>query len=556
MRRPAQRVKPRLAKTATFPAPISGWIRNENLAAPNARKPDGSKVYGAHTLENWFPTATGVRVRGGSLTHTQIGNGLLPVTALFKYVNGNNRSMFAATQDAVYDATAAVDVGLLVTDAGEELETDDGYALVWADSSSPAVVTGATGGDWSTVQFATAGGTFLRAVNGSDTPQVYDGASWSTAPAITGSGLDPTRLSHVWAFKNRLFFVEKNTLNAWYLPVDAIGGTAVKFPLGGVFNLGGSLLYGASWSLDTSEDGGLGEQCAFISTEGEVAVYKGTDPAASATWSKAGVYKIGKPRGPHAFIHAGGDLVIATDIGFVPLSQAIQRDFAALAPAAVSYPIETAWNEAVVDRTNDYWHCTIWPRKQMVLVTLPTETGETPEVFVANARTGAWGLFTGWEATCILEYEDRCFFGSTLGNVIEAEATGLDNGDAYECVCVPLFDPLKTPASLKTVSQSRATYHASRQMNLRLSAQRDYTTNLPTALADTSVSGPVWGSAIWGESVWSAPGGKQTYRVWKSTPGAGYALAVAVQIKSENLAPPDVELIQLDITYDVGDVGS
>ena len=47
MRRPAPRVKPRLARDKTYPAPTSGWIRNENLASPNARKPDGSKILGA-----------------------------------------------------------------------------------------------------------------------------------------------------------------------------------------------------------------------------------------------------------------------------------------------------------------------------------------------------------------------------------------------------------------------------------------------------------------------------------------------------------------------------
>jgi hypothetical protein len=555
MRRPAQRVKPRQAKLKNYPAPTSGWIRNENLAAPGARKPDGSALNGAFILENWFPTATGARMRGGTEQHTFIGDGTDPVVSLFSYVNGNNKSLFGATDDAIYDATAASPLNFLVDETGSFLVTEEDDFLIDLTGVSTSVVSSLTGGDWSVVQFATSGGTFLRAVNGLDTPLVYDGAAWGTAPAITGA--TPTTLSHVWIYKNRPFFVQKDTLDAWYLPVDSIGGAAVKLPLGGVFNLGGSLLYGASWSLDSGDSGGLSEQCVFITTEGEVAVYKGTDPSSSTTWSKVGVYRIGKPRGPHAFIRAGGDLVIATDIGFVPLSQAIQRDYAALSPAAVSYPIETAWNEAVAQRSGDYWHCKVWPTKQMVALALPTDANQQAQWFVANARTGAWGLYTGWQANCLEHFDDRLFFGSNDGRIVEAEVTGADENIPYVCVAVPLFDPLKTPASLKTAIQSRATIRSTHAMLTQLSMQHDYVVTLPASPDDTSLlSANLWGSGTWGLSTWGTALEKQTYQRWQSTPGSGYALAPAVQITSGSESAPDTELVSLDMTYDVGDVGS
>src|SRR6185369_252563 len=272
---------------------------------------------------------------------------------------------------------------------------------------------------------------------GIDTPLVYDGSTWSTSPAITG--VTPQTLSNVWSYKNRLFFVEKDTQNAWYLSVDTIGGAASKFPLGGVFTRGGALLFGASWSIDSG--GGLSEQCVFVSTEGEVAVYQGSNPGDAANWSKVGVYRIGKPRGPKAFIRAGGDLVIATDIGFVPLSVAVQRDIAALSPSAISYSIEEAWNDAVRDRSSSNWHCEVWPTKQMVLVVLPTPASTQAQMFVANARTGAWALFTGWQGTCVALFGDRLFFGSTGGRIVECEVTGTDQGAPYTATVVPLFDP-------------------------------------------------------------------------------------------------------------------
>jgi hypothetical protein len=155
MRRPASQVRSssrspvaqtqRSAKQITYAAPIGGWIKNQNLTTPGAKMPDGSKVSGAFVLENWFPTATGVRMRGGSALYATIGDGNLPVLSIFSYVNGNNKKLFAST------------------------------------------------------------------------------------------ATDPTTLSYVWAHQRRLFFIKKDSLSAWYLPADSIGGAAVELPLGGVF---------------------------------------------------------------------------------------------------------------------------------------------------------------------------------------------------------------------------------------------------------------------------------------------------------------------------------
>lgn len=550
MRQPAARVKPRLAKMQSFPAPVGGWIKNVNLATPDARRPDGSRVNGAAVLENWFPTATGIRMRGGSQVHT-ITDGQEDITALFTYMDGNNRSMFAATASAIFDVTAASVFGNLADGLGNLLTDDIGNYLVTGTTLS--TVTSLNGGDWSVVQFSTSGGAFLRAVNGVDTPLVYDGSTWDTAPLITG--VTPEALSNVWSYKNRLFFVEKDTQNAWYLSVDTIGGAASKFPLGGVFTRGGALLFGASWSLDTGS--GLSEQCVFVSTEGEVAVYQGSNPGDATDWSKVGVYRIGKPRGPKAYIRAGGDLVIATDIGFVPLSVAVQRDIAALSPSAISYSIEEAWNDAVRDRSSSNWHCEVWPTKQMVLVALPTPANSTAQMFVANARTGAWSLFTGWRGTCVALFGDRLFFGSTGGKVIEAEVTGADQSSSYTATLVPLFDPIKSPASLKTGLLARYTVRAPTEVSVNLSLQSDFEINLPAPPDDIATSpGSIWGTATWGESVWGSAALKRTFSQWKSVSGEGYFLSVAGQITSGSISPPDVEYVQTDMTFDIADIVS
>ena len=516
MRKPAAR-SPRPARIKKFPAPVKGWIANQNLAI--------AEPQGAAALENWLPTATGCRMRKGTVSHASVGAGNA-VLSLFSYSSGNTKALFAATSNTIFNATAA---------------------------PATSAVTGLTGGAWVSAQFANAGGVFLRLVNGIDTPRVYDGATFSTSPAITG--VTATTLSYVWAFKNRLWFIQKDTLNAAYLnDVDAIGGVATLFPLGGVFQLGGSLMFGASWSLD--ENSGLSASNVFVTTEGEVAVYQGSNPASATDFTLRGVYRIGRPLGPKAFIRAGGDLIIATDIGFVPLSSAIQRDVAALAPVAVSYPIETVWNEAV-SRSSGQWSAVLWPSQQMSIVAPPESYSTRGDIFVANARTGAWCLFTGQRVRCIHVLDGRCFYGTSDGQIIEMEVSGSDRGAVYTGVVAPLFDDMKTPAQLKVVTQARATLISPGPPSIALDCQFDYMIEpLAAPPATTTFIGGVWGSFRWGEGRWGEQAARTTFSIWSSASGAGYAVAPSLQVSSGGSTPPNIDLVSIDITYQTADIVS
>jgi hypothetical protein len=633
MRKPVQpTVRPQRLKS--FPAPVGGWIRNQSLAVPNARKPDGSALNGAFVIENWFPTATGLRMRRGSLTFNRLGSMTENVVSLFSYVNASNQKLFGATPTGIFDATNAAVQTHYTDGSGNVFVDDQGNKFIPFISSIGASVSGLTSGDWSSVQFANSSGdVFLDLVNGSDSKLLYDGTDFypigstslysisyntetqpftvgktltgatSAATAtivkvidngttgtlwvdnVTGTfgaseiitddnttpgsattagapvllfngitGVSTSSLSYNWTYKNRIFYVEKNSLNAWYLPVDSVTGTATLLPLAGIFQRGGSLLFGAAWSLETL-GGGLSEQCIFVTTEGEIAVFQGTDPSVADSWAKVGVYRTGRPLGAKAHIKAGGDVVMATDIGFLPVSASLTRDYAALSPVAVSYPIEVAWNEYVANRSFAAWTCEVWPSQQMMAITMPSPIGSTPTMLVANVRTGAWAPYTGWNAFCVLSFQGRMFFGSDNGRIIEAEVTGADDGLPYTASCVPLFDPLKAPASLKTGLLARSTLLASADIAPQLSLQADYQIALPPSPSAAQMpGGNTWDSGVWNVSKWDQVGQKSTKQQWQSVGGAGYALSPAVQITSGSLVPLDVELVSVDLTYDLADI--
>ena len=524
-----RRAKPTTAQVKSFPAPTSGWIANQNLAIASERMPNGQVLRGAAVLENWFPTQTGIRMRAGTEKFATIGSGSDDVTALFSYRAGNNAKLFATTATAIYDISSPAD----------------------PEVSPTADVDSLTGGDWSTVQFATSGGTFLICVNGEDAARNYDGTAWDTDPAITN--VDSADLSHVGVFKRRLWFVEKNSLSLWYLPVDSIGGAATEFPMAGVFNRGGSILFTTSISMDSGT--GLDDRFVIVTTEGEFAVYEGFDPGTAADWSLVGVYQMGRPRGKNAWMRAGGDRVVATDIGFIPVIGAMQLDAAALAPNAVSAPISTAWTNYVRFRSGGDWYVNLWPTRQMAMVALPTPINERVEMMVVNVQTGAWALFTGWRALCLETFGERCFFGSTEGRIYECEITGADDEMPYTAACVPLFDDCKTPASRKIAHQARAVLLAPREPGEFMSVQANFNIVLPVVPSSPVILGEsLWGVAVWGESPWGELRERFSFERWQSTFGTGSVLAPAVQITSGSIAPPDIDLVRIDMTYETADI--
>lgn len=433
---------------------------------------------------------------------------------------------------------------------------------------------GATGTIWSVeaevggagtlLLYDVAGGPFVDNEALSDTgggAALADGASSLAAPGMTfDTGITSADMSYVWTYKNRLWFGQKDSMNAWYLDnVDAIGGDATIFPLAGVFGRGGSLLFGQTWSLEGSLEGGMSEQNIFVSTEGEVAVYQGIYPGEVDTWSRVGLYRIGKPLGNRAFIRGGGDLAVATSIGLVPLSKAIELDLTALNVAAVSYNIADAWSDAVQARGLTGWQGEVWPELKIAAFAPPTpDTFPIPVMFVTNTETGAWTRFTGWQALCFEVFEGILYFGSPDGKVFIANASGQDDGVPYTGAAMPLFEDFGTPASAKVGKLARAVVRATTTVNDQVQWHSDFNLNLNAAPSSTVIAGApsIWGAGEWGQSVWGADSPQVISQNWRSVAGLGYACAVSFQVTSGSVAPLDAELIRIDATFETAEVVS
>ncbi|UFS83209.1 hypothetical protein LPB79_13225 [Rhizobium sp. T136] len=511
---------PRMQHKA-FPAPTRGWIANENLAL--------SQPAGALMLENWIPTSTGIRSRGGSLKHATISTG--PVLRMWTYKSGDVEEFFASDATKIFNITTVADADVIPT----------------------PVVTGQTSGYYSTAQFGTAGGDYQSIVNGTDTPKLYDGSTFANH-AFTGLAT-PQDLSFVWSFANRLFYIRKNTMSVYYLPVDSINGALSEFSLAGIFQEGGSLLCGGKWSMDSGD--GLDDKWVVISTTGEVAVYQGTNPGSATDWQKVGVYQITGPMGPNATMQAGGDLLIGTKDGIVPISAAVDKDIAALSLAAVTASIEPEWKAEVVARSSLPWEIIKWPTNNLMVVSLPVPNDTiAPYCFAANLETGAWaGRITGWNTRCIALFADQGYFGTNTGTIHAMEVGGSDDGENYTCKYVGLPDHLDAPGVTKTIHQARSIFKSTCPFDAQISASVDYTVDLPGIPSSTAdFIQDVWDVGLWDVAIWDAGTASTISTQWVSVGKTGFVFMPQVQITFGVTPKPVTELVAFDVLYENGGV--
>lgn len=528
-RAPAQRV----VQTKTYPPPIRGLVTNNALA--------GQSTDSALVCDNFRVTARTIEPRGGSNWRVSTTSSAA-VTQLFAYTKAGSEKYFAAAATTVAPfADATADETVLTAD-----------------------ISGQTSGKYSYVENTTSGGSYLTICNGDDSPQIYDGSSWQAITGVSSpiaiTGVTTSDLSYVWLYRNRQFFIETGTLSVWYLGTNSVGGAATEFPLASVFNRGGSLLFGATLSSDSGS--GLDDRCVFVTDQGEVAVYTGGDPSSSTDWSLNGVYDIGKPLGAHAHEQLGGDLLIATTAGLIPLSAALVTERSQLSQYALSLPIEKDWRTEVLRGGSAAdWRVTVWNEKNELIVAPSPVPTPTPYIWVMNLTTSAWYRFTGWEATAIEVLGDSLHFGGSSGKVYEGDVGGQDEGSTFVCKLAYAFDEMAAPGGYKTASSVRGFWRRQFPINPQHSVAVDYLHDFPVApSAAASVSndsGSLWDVALWDVALWASSldsVDSATQDKWEVVGKHGRAFSVQIQMTSGATYKLPAELVAVDLTLTGGEV--
>lgn len=641
------------ANTASMASPIGGWNARDSLAEMNPLD--------AVQLNNFFPTPTDVTLRRGYSRFCQLttSTGVVSISTItfnsttatlttatsHSLTTGEYVSITGAipsTYNGIYQITVtgsttftyrmtavpsgnATVVGAYtigITDPAESLMNYSSPTVqklfavadgkIFDTSTNPAteVFSGLSNDRFQHINFSTAGGNFLVAVNGEDAAMIYDGTRWfklattttaqtistltstgTTATVVTSAahglvtgnriqlsgatespyngtfvitvtntttftytlptattspatgtpvystlgitGINNNRFVNVNSLQERIYFVEKDSLSFWYLPVESLGGAAIQFPLGSIARNGGFLQAMGTWTLDAGY--GVDDFGAFITSMGEVIVYKGTDPSDANNWSMVGVWQIGQSFNRRCFFKFGGDLLLITQGGLVPLAAALQSsrlDPRIYLTDKIFYAVSQA---ADLYSTNFGWQIHYFASYNMLILNVPV-TGGT-EQYVMHNITKSWARFTDIPATCFeMSGGEGMFFGSAgfVGKFYDGFSDAGNNivGNAQQAYSY--FDTrgqLKRFTLVRPILQTDSTVP-----NVLCGISTDFDTvslSNQVSFNPSLASSGIWDSSLWDNANWGA--GLTVSKVWQGVNGIGYSGSVNLSVASQGV---------------------
>jgi hypothetical protein len=564
------------ALTASLPSPIGGWNARDSLAE--------MQPLDAVQMVNFFPTPTDVTMRKG-YTKSSIGiSGA--VNALMSYSSPSGTTLFASTDSIIYDAstpTATVSLtgitsgkwihSMLTTAGGSFMPAVNGEdpmvvydGTLWSKSATTdtaqtisSITRGGTGNLTATLTTAVAHGlvTGNTVTVAGAVPAQFNGAyritvtgtdtftyTMATAPSGDAStvgtytvkyyvtGLNSNQFATVNLFKERLYFVQKNSLSFWYLPVDSINGAVSEFPLGGIFKRGGYLQAMGTWTIDAGY--GVDDLAAFITSNGEVAVYKGSDPSDPADWALVGLWNVGQTFTRKCVFKFGGDMLLLTEDGLVPLSAGLQST--RLDPRVnLTDKIFFAVSQAAAAYANNFgWQMNYFAKNNMLILNVPVTGGS--EQYVMHNITKSWARFTNINANCWEMSGDNMFFGG-IGYVGKFYDTYADAGTNIRAFTQQAYSYFDRRGQLKRFTLVRPILQTDNGVpNVLCGISVDFdTVDLTTQISFNPAIDPtgIWDADTWDNANWG--GGLVTTKIWQGVTGLGYAGSISMNVVSQGI---------------------
>lgn len=505
--------KKQVSRTVSVPAPTGGLNARDSLA--NMPPTD------AVILDNMFPTPTSVNTRNGSKNWATGLPGW--AETVMHYSSAIAQKLFAASITSIFDVTSQGAVG-----AG--------------------VVTGLTNARFQFVNVGTPGGAYLVAVNGADKLRGFDGTSWWIDGDGTHdiTGFDTSTAIQINLFKNRLWMVQQGTMMVWYLGVQSIAGAASSIDFSTLFPLGGYLVAMANWTIDNIS--GINDYAVFITSQGEFAVFTGTDPSSATTWSLVGVFRIGSPVGDRPFIKVGSDVLLICADGIFPLSQALLTSRSDIQKSISDKIINLINADVGMYKSNFGWQIILYPLGQKLIVNVPQVENGVQYQYVMNTRNQSWCRFVGWNAACFEFFNDNLFYGGD-GVVVQADIGTDDNGSNISTDAQQAYSYFQQQGRVKRFTMARPIFQAPGKLTAAIALNVDFNSQIPMSTPSFSgSSGSPWGSP-WNVSPWGSVVG--LIKEWQTVTGLGYAGALRMRLAIQGFT---AQWMSTDYVFEPGGV--
>jgi hypothetical protein len=499
-----------------MPAPLRGLNARDSLA-------NMGEGY-ALTLENWYPRTSYLEVRGGTANHLTGMTGVPKTLAVYNKLDGTSK-MYAVTSAGIFDATTAGAVG--------------------------ANLLARTNGKHQYINYGNGTNNYIIMVNGVDKPAYFDGTTWTavdnvTVPALTG--LTTTSIVNVFASKGRLYFIEKNSLSFWYLAAGVVGGALTEFPLDSIAQKGGYLVAGATWTFDGGD--GIDDAVVLVTSEGEIIVYRGTNPSSASAWSMVGRFDLGRPLGYRCLQKYMGDLLLITESGAFPLSQSLQSSTVNKEAAITNIIENDITQDAISYGANFGWEMTLLPSQSALILNVPITEDSSHEQYVMNTITKSWCKFTNWNAETFCEFNGDLYY-ATSTKIVKAWSGTSDLGSNIVATAKSSFSYFGSPGQQKHFTMFRPVLNVNGSVAFNTGLDVDFK---DTAILDTAnytvTTAAVWDTAYWDLNYWSA--GLEIIRRWTSPKqDIGYCGAVKIKVATNSL---NIQWMSNDVVWQTGGV--
>jgi hypothetical protein len=581
----------RTAVTASVASPIGGWNARDSIA--------NMPPLDAVVLNNFWPTPTDVQLRLG---YSQFSTGITgQVNSLMNYAGTSFQKLFAAAGTTIYDVSASTAVAVKTVSDDKfqhiNVSTSGGQYLVAVNGVDPVqlydgtswfsvastttaqtistITRGGTGNLTATVTTAAPHGlvTGNKITVAGASPAQYNGTfiitkvnntvftyTMATAPATDATtvgtytvlfaitGVDSSTFVHVNLFKNFLFFVQENSMSAWYLPVGQIAGAAEELNFGGIARMGGFLQAMGTWTIDAGQ--GADDYAVWVTNNGEAIVYNGTNPDAAETWALKGVWQLGQTFNRRCFLKWGGDLLLLTQEGLVPLASALQSS--RLDPRInltdkIFYDISRATN---LYQNNFGWQINYFAEQNMLLINVPATEGT--QQYCMHTISKAWCSFSNINAKCWELSYDKMYFGGN-GFVGRFWDSYSDNGNNINAEVQQAYSYFDAPGQQKRFTMIRPIFQTDNGLpGILVGINTDFDAqNSLGSVSFNAVSSTlgVWDSALWDEEVWG--GALALTRLWQGVTGIGYSGGIVMKVASQGI---DVHWVSSDYVMERGGV--
>ena len=529
-----------------FPAPVGGL----NFAASTISMPETD----CYLMDNLLPSEDGVRIRKGWKYWVPQGNNFAPyeVRTLMTYnsKDATKNKLFACPSESdspIYDITTV------------NVAPVKAYTPVLP----PNVL-----GEWYYTNFVTNANTFLCVVAAGSGYHIYDDVNGWRAIALgtgagqvsfpAGSSAALTDLCFITVYKSRLWFLRRNSTEAYYLPIGSITGALQLFDFGPTLRRGGNMSFITSWNYDSGD--GMDDSLVAISNKGDTLIYSGIDPGDASTFSLNGVWYIGRmPYGRRNFAKHGGDVVVATEYGIIKMSELVAGKLHTVEGATMAgFKVNPNIAPIVSSYINvPYWFLFPYPTEELLILGTPyiNPTLGIRQSYVMGVIGGGWATISNMDPYCCEMIDGKLIFGTRGGDVCQGfygyrDATSSDDiilgqevTGRFQGAFLDFRDGTKNKRLLRCKVYGLTSGFPSFYLTFKPEYELSELINTPSPVAAPS---PSWDSSVWDGSIWLQD--RYSLHKWFGVAAFGKKLSMQMAIRGAG----EILLTDFEVLFEQG----